>query len=90
MEDSKLQYKEFYNKDRGLPEPKWGHLLEGLQCPSCGSQEMYSSAHPDDPEEIIGVETVRCWHCGRITDYYEASKQRQSCPTEVVREVVKC
>ena len=68
-----LRYKEFYNKDRGLPEPVWGERADGLQCPNCGSQEMYFSGSPDDPEEILG-ETVRCGHCGRITDWYEACK----------------
>lgn len=49
---------------------------------------MYSSAHPDDPEEIVGHETVRCGHCGQITDWYEAFQQRRSHPTDTPREVV--
>jgi len=82
-----IVYKEFYNKDRGMLEPVWGDPVEGLQCPTCGSQDMYASAHPNDPEEIIGNETVRCGHCGQITDYFEACKQRQTHPTETPRLV---
>jgi len=83
-----MKYKEFYNKDRGLPEPVWGKEAKNLQCPNCSSQELYFSGSSDDPEEILG-ETVRCKHCGRITDWYEAHKQRENHPTEEVREVIK-
>lgn len=48
-----------------------------IQCPTCGSHNMCASAHPDDPEEILGCETVRCKDCGHITDYYEAYKAYQ-------------
>ena len=86
-----ITYREFYNKDRGLPEPIWGprcdkHAGIQLQCPTCGSKEIYRSGHPDDPEEILW-EAVRCKHCGRITDWYEAYKQGKYSPTDVVREV---
>ena len=84
-----LQYKEFYNTERGLSEPLWGSELEDLQCTTCGSREMYESASPDDPEEIFPSETVRCAHCGRITDWYGALKQREIHPTEEVRGVLK-
>jgi len=72
-------YKEFYNKDRGLPEPIWGEKTKdykdtALQCPVCGSTDMHYSAHPDDPEEVF-TDTVRCKSCGHITDWYEAYKQ---------------
>ena len=79
-------YKEFYNKDRGLPEPRWSSRVASLQCPTCGSVEMYYSGSPDDPEEALGM--VRCGHCGHITDYFEASKQRENHPTGIPREVV--
>lgn len=82
-----ILYKEFYNKSRGLPEPKWGSKAEGLQCPTCGSTDMYYSGSPDDPEEVFG-DTVRCKNCGRITDYYEAHKQKQHHPTGTPMEVV--
>lgn len=48
---------------------------------------MCFSAHPDDPEEIF-PSTVRCRNCGRITDYYEAFKQREHHLTDTPREVV--
>lgn len=83
-----LRYREFYNKNRGLPEPKWGVRCPGLQCTWCNSQDMYFSGSPDDPEEILH-ETVRCGHCGRITDWYGAHKQRENHPTEIVLEVVR-
>ena len=71
-------YKEFYNKDRGLPEPMWGAKVSSddntvLQCPSCNSKDIYYTAHPDDPGEIF-KDTVRCKACGRITDWYSAYK----------------
>ncbi len=72
-----ITYKKFYNKKRGLPEPVWGCKEYNLQCPTCGSWNMQRSGSPDDPEEIL--EMVRCAHCGRITDWYEAYKQRQLC-----------
>jgi len=82
-----ITYKEFYNKDRGLPEPRWSSGVAGLQCPTCGSQDMYYSGTPDDPEEVFS--DVRCGHCGRITDYYEAFKQRKNYPTDTPRVVVR-
>jgi len=81
--DNQIEYKATYNEGRGLPEPKWGLPVSQLspgypvQCPTCGSHSMRASAHPDDPEEIIGVDTVRCVDCGHITDFYEAYKQYQ-------------
>lgn len=88
-----ITYKEFYNKDRGLPEPVWGPKLKGewssLQCPTCGSRNMYASASPDDPEEIFPNETVRCGACGHITDWYEAYKQRKYHPCTNPRKVIK-
>jgi len=83
-----ITYKEFYNKDRGLPEPRWGDRVYNVQCPTCGSQDMYGSAHPDDPEEILLNETVRCGHCGHITDSYESYKQRMFHSTDAPREDV--
>ena len=84
-----IRYKEFYNKDRGLPEPKWGgDALTPLQCPTCGSIDMCYSGSPDDPEEILG-EAVRCRHCGYITDWYEAHKQKQNYPTDIPRRVIR-
>lgn len=86
-----ITYKEFYNKDRGLPEPKWGGKVEEpeLQCPWCGSRDMYYSGSPDDPEEMFGAAgNVRCKHCGHITDWFEALKQREHHPTETPRVVV--
>lgn len=83
-----ITYKEFYNKDKGLPEPEWGEKSDTVQCPACGSRDMYLSAHPDDPEEVSGSETVRCGHCGAITDWYEAYKQLLYHPTDAPREVI--
>lgn len=85
--ESIIIYKESYNEGEGLPEPKWGPLMSEvspnypLQCPTCGSQDMYSSASPDDPEEIFPHETVRCGHCGHIADWYESCRQRIDHPT---------
>jgi len=81
-----IVYKEFYNKERGLPEPVWGPLCSvyggvQLQCPTCGSKEIHLSGSPGDPEEIL-QDTVRCKHCGRITDWYEAYKQGKYHPTD--------
>lgn len=90
-----IAYKEFYNKDRGLPEPRWGPKMSELspgyplQCPNCGSQDIYGSADPDDPEEIFPHETVRCAHCGTISDWYEAFRQRENHPTDTPREVIR-
>lgn len=91
MAKPEIVYREFYNKDRGLPEPIWGEKTKeyggvSLQCPMCGSTDMYYSAHPDDPEEIF-TDTVRCEHCGHITDWYEAYKQGKYHPTNKVRSV---
>lgn len=72
-------YKEFYNKDRGLTEPIWGARAQKTQCPTCGSRDMYYSAHPDNPEEIL-IDNVRCKNCGHITDYFEASQQLKNHP----------
>jgi len=84
-----MEYKETYNTDRGLPEPLWGEKMENLQCPNCGSDDMYGSASPDDPEEIFPYETVRCKHCGQITDWYEAYKQKEFHPSDTVLEVMR-
>ncbi len=89
-----IKYKEFYNKDRGLPEPKLGSIVPQsncdypLQCPTCCSANMYYSAHPDDPEEVFS-NTVRCENCGHITDWFEAYKQRENNPTDALREVIR-
>jgi len=83
---STIIYKEFYNKGRGLPEPKWGSEAADVQCPTCGSADMYYTGTPSDPEEIFTSE-VRCSHCGRITDFWEASKQRTYHATNTPREV---
>lgn len=53
---------------------KWGVKLNDVSCPNCSSWDVWSSSDRDDPEEVIGVETVRCRDCGSITDYYEAYK----------------
>lgn len=90
MAEEVIQYYHSRNKERGLPEPKWGALCSAhtaVQCPTCGSPDMYYSGSLDDPEEILG-EAVRCGHCGHFTDWYEAYKQRQNHPTETAREVV--
>jgi len=89
-----IVFKEFYNIDRGLIEPKWGPEMSnvsriGLQCPTCGSQDIYGSASPDDPEEIFPFEMARCGHCGHITDWYEACKQYRYHRTRTPREVVR-
>lgn len=89
MKEEVIRYKATYNKDRSLPEPKWGSKMAGLQCPTCGSQDMYGSGDPDDPEEVFPYETVRCSHCGHITDWYEAHKQRENHPTELPLEVIR-
>lgn len=86
-------YKEFYNKDRGLPEPVWGspcgtHGGVQLQCPTCSSKEIYFSGSIDDPEETLG-ETVRCKRCGYITDRYEAYKQGLYHSTRELAEVIQ-
>lgn len=84
-----ITYKEFYNKDRGLPEPVRGDSAIDLQCPTCSSREMYYSGSVDDPEEVFGAAgSVMCGHCGHITDCYEAYKQLVYHSTDVVREVV--
>ena len=88
-----IAYKEFYNKDRELPEPVWGEKATAyggtpLQCPTCGSLDMYYSADPDDPGEIF-TDTVRCKNCGYIADWYEAYKQRVHHPTDKPRKVVQ-
>ncbi|GAI06671.1 unnamed protein product [marine sediment metagenome] len=76
--NKQIEYKSTYNESRGLSEPKWGPLMSEIspdyptQCPTCGSHNMYASAHPNDPEEIFPHETVRCGDCGHITDWYEA------------------
>jgi len=90
MAKQPIIFKDFYNKDRELPEPLWGNKVEeaDVQCPTCGSTSMCYSAHPDNPEEIF-PNTVRCMDCGRITDYYEAYKQKQNHPTDTPREVIK-
>ena len=86
-----IKYREFYNAERGLPEPKWGPRIESLyyalQCPTCGSHEMHASASPGDPEEIFSNETVRCKNCGSITDWYEALTQYRNHYTKTPLEV---
>jgi len=98
---NQIEYKTTYNEDRGLPEPRWGPLVSNissrypLQCSWCGSNRMYASAHPDDPEEIFPNETVRCGDCGHITDWYEALCQyrkyhsRLSCWFSCVRGTIE-
>jgi len=81
-----VTYKEFYNEDRGLPEPRWSSKVAGLQCPTCNSVDMYYSGTPDDPEEVFS--DVRCGNCGHITDYWEAFKQRTNHPASTPREVI--
>lgn len=81
-----IKYKEFYNKERGLPEPKWGDRVFMVQCPWCGSRDMRYSGSPDDPEEILR-DTVRCERCGHIADYYEAYKQWQNHPQDPLLEI---
>ena len=89
MGEPAIRYKATYNKSRDLPEPKWGSSAEGLQCPTCGSRDMCYSGSPDDPEEIFGAAgDVRCRHCGHITDWYEAHKQRENHSTDTPRKVV--
>lgn len=89
-----IEYKATYNEGRGLREPRWGRPMSEIspdypiQCPTCGSHNMRASAHPDDPEEILGCDTVRCVDCGHITDYYEAYKQFQFHRTEEPHPVV--
>ncbi len=92
MAEQPIIYKKLYNKDRGLPEPKWGSMVEGavIQCPMCGSTDMCYSGSPDDPEEMFGGGgCVRCKHCGHITDWFEALEQREHHPTDTPREVVR-
>ena len=60
-----------------------------LQCPHCNSQDIYASASPDDPCEVFLSETVRCGHCGWITDWYEALCQRRYHPTNEIMEVAR-
>ncbi len=92
MTEQPITYKEFYNKDRGLPEPVWGNKVPGpaIQCPTCGSTDMYYSGSPDSPEEVIAAAgDVRCKHCGHITDWFEALKQREHHPTDTPRAVIR-
>lgn len=90
-----IEYKSTYNEGRGLPEPKWGPLMSEispdypLQCPTCGSHDMYASAHPDDPEEIFPNSTVRCSNCGHITDWYEALTSYEHHYTKTPRPIVR-
>ncbi len=85
-----IEYKEFYNKDRSLPEPRWGGKVEEakIQCPWCNSQDMYYSAHPNNPEEVFS-DPVRCKSCGHISDWFEAFKQRVQHPTDTPREIIR-
>jgi len=85
-----IEYRALYNEDNELPEPRWGgpcsqHFV--VQCPWCGSSDMYYSGSADNPDEVT-AESVRCKYCGHITDYYEAFMQRANFTTDVVREVV--
>jgi len=90
-----IQYKRTYNEGRGLPEPKWGRPMSEIspdypiQCPTCGSHNMYATAHPDDPCEIFPHETVRCGNCGHITDWYEAVCQYEHHYTETPMAVTR-
>ena len=74
--NKQTRYKSMYNKHRGLPEPECGSLVTEIrvQCPYCSSRIMYFSAHPDNPEEIIPYDMVRCAVCGHISDWYDAAK----------------
>ncbi len=87
---STIRYKEFYNAGRNMAEPQWGRkpTLDDLQCPTCGSHDMYYSAPPDSPSEV-NMDTVRCKNCGRITDWYEAFMQRKTHLLEMPLLVIK-
>ncbi len=85
-----IVYRGFYNRGKGLPEPVWGKACSDttiVQCPTCGSQDMYYSGSQDNPEEILGG-TVRCKNCGYITDWYEAHKQILHHVTNVPRKII--
>jgi len=92
--NNQIEYKATYNESRGLPEPKLGPLMSEIspdhpiQCPTCGSHNMYASAHPDEPEEIFPNETVRCGDCGHITDWFEALSQHELHYTEAPLPVI--
>jgi len=71
---SEIKYNNY--QIRGLPKPLWGQEVpkeQGLACASCGSNNIYYSASPEDPEEIL-LDTVRCRDCGWLTDWYEDYK----------------
>jgi len=73
MSKNKLRYDNYCVE--GLPELVWGSkVTKTLECPECGSHNIYYSGTPADPEEILG-EAVRCGDCGWLTDYYEMFKQ---------------
>ena len=59
----------------GLPPLKWGEEISGLECPFCGSHNIYLSGTPADPEEVMG-DAVRCGDCGWLSDHYEMYKRR--------------
>ena len=85
-----IVYKEFYNKGRSMPEPILGTTkLNYVKCPTCSSLDVYVSAHPDDPDEMFYGETVRCKHCGHITDWYEAHKQWRDHLGGKIRRVIR-
>ena len=88
MGESPILYKRTYNDGKNLPEPIWGPPAGGLQCPTCASIDMHASASSDDPTELAGTETVRCFDCGHITDYFEAWKARRDHHTDTPREIV--
>ena len=72
----KLKFDDY--RIEGLPELEWGDKVTShvLECPACGSHNIFYSGTPADPEEILG-EAVRCGDCGWLTDYYEMHKQAQ-------------
>ena len=72
--ENKLKYDNY--RIEGLPELAWGEKAAHLECPGCGSRNMYYSGTPSDPEEVLG-EGIRCRDCGWLTDYYEAFKRRE-------------
>ncbi len=88
MSEEPIVYKRTYNEGKDLPEPVWGVPMPNTQCPTCASIDMHASASPDDPTEIFGVETVRCFDCGHITDHFEAFKQRQNHSSDTPRNIV--
>ena len=83
---NKLKYDNY--RIEGLPELVWGGKAVHLECPRCGSRNMYYSGTPSDPEEVLG-EGVRCRDCGSLTDYYEAFKRRKKSASEAKLALLK-